>query len=89
MSFRIVTHRPLRLKCISSTSSLLQDVTGVETTNLRYSFNGSMSSSRTLTGDYFEFTLPGAEGGDVVSVTVMFENGTCMSSMTANYTGEC
>ncbi len=61
----------------------------METTNLSYSFNGSMSSAITLTGDYFEFALPGAEGGDVVSVTVMFENGTCMSATTANYTGEC
>ncbi len=61
----------------------------VETRNYRYIFNNFVSTSTLFTGDYFDINLPGAEGGDVVSVTVTFENGTCMSSTSANYAGEC
>ncbi len=47
-----------------------------------------MSPSTLFTGDYFEINLPGAEEDDAVSVIVTFENGTCVNSMTANFTGK-
>ena len=70
---------------------LFQNISGslVETTNYSCMFNGSVSTSTLFTGDYFDINLPGAEGGDVVSVTVTFENGTCMRSTSANFTGKC
>ncbi len=69
---------------------VLQDLTedNVETTNYSYNFNGSIFSSIPFNGSFFNIDLPGAEGDDVVSVTVMFENGPCMNSMSANYNGE-
>lgn len=40
-------------------------------------------------GSYFEIELPGAEGGQVISVTLWFKDGLCLTSTTADFTGEC
>ncbi len=48
-----------------------------------------MSSLVTFTGDYFEIELPEAEGRENVGVNVEFVYGQCMSSMAADFTGEC
>ncbi len=48
-----------------------------------------MSSLVTFTGDYFEIELPEAEGRENVGVNVEFVYRQCMSSMAADFTGEC
>ena len=70
---------------------ILQGITGslVETTTYNYTFNGSISTQMNFTGEYFEIELTGAEGGENVAVNVEFVYGQCMSSMAADFTGEC
>ncbi len=50
--------------------------------------NGVVSSMMSFTGVLFVINLPGAENGQVIQVTVMFMNGQCSSSESANYTSE-
>ncbi len=41
-----------------------------------------------FTRDMFEIALPGADGGHLVNVTMMFARGQCTSSTMASFTGE-
>ncbi len=61
----------------------------VPTRNYRYiNLIGSLSSVMSFSGDMFEIALPGADGGHVVNVNVMFERGPCTSSVMNSFTGE-
>ncbi len=50
--------------------------------------NGVVSSMMSFTGVLFVINLPGAEDDQIIQVTVMFMNGACSSSDSANYISE-
>ncbi len=50
--------------------------------------NEAVSSIMSFTGVFFVINLPKAEDSQIIQVTVMFVNGACSSSNSANYIGE-